>query len=367
MILKTFLLLPFFLVALAVFSTNALAQNCVSLGGSNPTSHTENFDSGQSNGRNGLTGTPAPQQTDASNIFQLNANNPRRFLGKFDDAVADTTNAIVRVPGFAIVEEGSSTSASGRYGADDGTSATGNVYSLGTTATERALGSLNAVDIDLIYLGACFRNTGSSPITSVLITFKGEQWRVGGSGTSDRLDFQYSTDATNVYAGTYVDFNALDFVSLVTTGGAGSKLDGNAVANNQRFTATITGLNIPVNNNFYVRWRDADKVLASDDELAIDDFGISFAPPTAVTVSVSGRVTNASGGGIHRARLTAVGASGETQTVLTNSFGYYRFSNVPVNQLYVINVSSKKHLFDLNSQVLNLTSDREDIDFVGSN
>ena len=38
-------------------------------------------------------------------------------------------------------------------------------------------------------------------------------------------------------------------------------------------------------------------------------------------------------------------ASGEARRARTNSFGYYRFDNVPAGQDYVISVSSKRYSF----------------------
>ncbi|MEP6924434.1 MAG: carboxypeptidase-like regulatory domain-containing protein [Pyrinomonadaceae bacterium] len=345
-----------------IFASNAIAQICVDLGGSNPTSYTETFDNNQTNGSTGLTNSPAPQNSDASNIFVLNASAPRRYLGKFNNAVADS-GATVNIPGFAIVEEGTNTGAvSGRYGTDNGTAAGGNTYTLGTTAGERSLGSLTADDINFNYLGACCRNTSSSPLTSVIVTFRGEQWRVGGSGNSDRLDFQYAINATNIYSGTYVDFNALDFASLVTTG-APRALDGNASGNNQLFTSTISGLNIPVNSNFYLRWRDSN-IVGADDTLAVDNVGISFAPPTAASTDISGRVRTAQGQGIFKTVVTLTGSTGELRTVLTNPFGYYRFVEVPAGATYTVSVTSKGYRFVQNVMFINLTSELSDIDFI---
>ena len=49
--------------------------------------------------------------------------------------------------------------------------------------------------------------------------------------------------------------------------------------------------------------------------------------------------------GIARARVMLTNANGETQTALTNAFGYYRFEEVAAGETYVFNVSAKQHSF----------------------
>ena len=60
----------------------------------------------------------------------------------------------------------------------------------------------------------------------------------------------------------------------------------------------------------------------------------SFAP-TAAEVSVGGKVLTANGRGIENVRITMTGANGETRTVISSSFGYFRFDNVEVGGTYI--------------------------------
>ena len=47
--------------------------------------------------------------------------------------------------------------------------------------------------------GACFTNNTGAPVTALDIAYIGEQWRLGLAGRrADRLDFQYSLDATSL-------------------------------------------------------------------------------------------------------------------------------------------------------------------------
>lgn len=183
--------------------------------------------------------------------------------------------------GWRLLETGSGANTS--YASDAGATATGNTYSYGTgTNTERAFGALRSGSV-IPVLGVQVRNSTGQTITSITITYTGEQWRCGATGRTDQLDFQYSTNATSLSTGTWTDNNTLDFVSPSTTT-TGAK-DGNAAANRAVKTAIITGLNIANNGLFWLRWNDADAT-GADDGLAIDDFSLQLnasdiTPPTA--------------------------------------------------------------------------------------
>ncbi|MBK8142004.1 MAG: hypothetical protein IPK57_14210 [Chitinophagaceae bacterium] len=119
-------------------------------------------------------------------------------------------------------------------------------------------------------------NTGST-ITSILITYTGEQWRLGGTGRTDRLDFQYSLTATNLLDPvTWTDVNALDFFAPVSSGTTGA-LDGNAAPNRVNVSSIITGLTVPHGATIFFRWKDLD-ITAAEDGLAIDDFSLAIVP-----------------------------------------------------------------------------------------
>jgi hypothetical protein len=183
--------------------------------------------------------------------------------------------------GWRLLETG--TGANTSYASDAGATATGNTYSYGTgTATERAFGALRSGSV-IPSLGVQIRNSTGSTITSITISYTGEQWRCGATGRTDQLDFQYSTSATSLSTGTWTDVNTLDFASPSTTS-TGAK-DGNAAANRTVKSATITGLSIANNTNFWLRWNDLD-ASGADDGLSIDDFSIQLTgadvtPPTA--------------------------------------------------------------------------------------
>lgn len=195
------------------------------------------------------------------------------------DNTSAVTASTVPLPTGWLLNEAQGTSASalmdGLYGVDNGAANNGNVWSYGTTgSTDRALGSLRSNSL-LPSFGVWFTNNTGGVITSLDVTYRGEMWRVGVSArlVADRLDFQYSTDATSLTTGTWNDVNSLDFQSPVLNV-TSAALDGNAAGNFTTVTATITGLNIPNGTSIYLRWVDAD-ISSSDDALAIDDVSIT--------------------------------------------------------------------------------------------
>ncbi len=194
--------------------------------------------------------------------------------------------------GWKLLETGSGANTS--YASNAGATSTGNTYSYGTgTNTERAFGALRSGSLVPV-LGVQIRNSTGSTITSITVSYTGEQWRCGATGRTDRLDFQYSLNATSLSTGTWTDNNTLDFSSLSTTS-VGAK-DGNATANRAVKTATITGLSIANNGLFWLRWNDLDAT-GADDGLSIDDFSIQLSgsdvtAPTASTFNPANTSTN---------------------------------------------------------------------------
>lgn len=194
--------------------------------------------------------------------------------------------------GWRLLETG--TNANTSYASDAGSTATGNTYSYGTgTATERAFGTLLSGSLNST-IGVQVRNSTGQTITSLVISYTGEEWRCGTTGRADRLDFQYSLSATSLSTGTWTDINTLDF-SSPSTATTGAK-DGNAAANRTVKTATITGLNIASNGLFWLRWTDLD-ASGSDDGLAIDDFSLqlSGSDVTPPAISLLSPANNATG------------------------------------------------------------------------
>ncbi len=95
------------------------------------------------------------------------------------------------------------------------------------------------------------------------------------------------------------------------------------------------------------------------------DWAVGNLIPTAANAEIGGQLVTASGEGIRNATVMI---SGGTLTapvyVQTGTFGYYKFSNLPVGQTYVVTVISKRYTFANPSRVVNLLESVTDENFV---
>src|ERR1051325_2425570 len=157
------------------------------------------------------------------------------------NTLANTGTSSTVPTGWAFSETG--TAANTTYTAGTGSGNAGDTYSFGAASnTERAFGGLQSGAL-IPTIGACFTNNTGGSVTSLVISYTGEQWRLGTAGRADRIDFQYSTNATSLTTGTWIDVDSLDFSSPVTTGPLGA-LDGNSSANRTNISFTIPNLTI---------------------------------------------------------------------------------------------------------------------------
>jgi hypothetical protein len=90
---------------------------------------------------------------------------------------------------------------------------------------------------------------------------------------------------------------------------------------------------------------------------------LNILSPTAANVSIGGRVLTANGQGISRAIISMTDASGNQRSASTNSFGYYRFAEVPAGQTYILTVISRRYSFVNSSQVVSVADDNGEINF----
>lgn len=177
--------------------------------------------------------------------------------------------------------------------ASEGGSSTGALYSFGTAgSTERALGSLGSSGIGYAY-GLQFQNATTRTVTVNLISFAGEQWRVGQGVTNvQTLDLFYrksNTEMTNLSPGTnntgWTRITALTFNSLTNstsaTNASYGKIDGN-LPEHRLLLSNNPGLTMQPGEFLMLRWSDIDHA-GYDHGLAIDDLTVSWsveaAPP----------------------------------------------------------------------------------------
>ncbi len=230
-----------------------------------------------------------------NNVFILDnavytADNAATDLTENLNTLATSSTSSTMPTGWYFSESGSN--ANSTYTAGTGSSTTGDTYSFGSTsAADRALGSIASSSL-VSTIGTKFINSSGETITSLKISYTGEQWRLGATGRTDKMIFSYSTDASSLTTGTWTTFSSLDFSSPVTTGTVGA-LDGNSSANRAQVNATITGLSLANGGTIWLRWVDSD-ISGADDALAIDD--ITFTPfsntVTASSPNVSAGTVN---------------------------------------------------------------------------
>ena len=92
--------------------------------------------------------------------------------------------------------------------------------------------------------------------------------------------------------------------------------------------------------------------------------GSANSSPSAASATVGGRVTEANGRGIFRARVTLIDSQGIEQTAYTNTQGYYSFPDVPGGQTYIFTVRHLRYQFAVSSFVEFVDEDNPNINFV---
>ena len=187
------------------------------------------------------------------------------------NTAGSTTNTTLPT-GWYITETGGGARDNEQYAVDTGASTTGDIYSYGAAAaTDRALGALRSGTLVPLY-GVKFTNNTGSTITSLNVAYTGEEWRLGTAARTDQINFEISTNATDLSTGTYTGVAALNFVTpdTVTTGAK----NGNAAGDRTAISATISSLSIPNGSSFFIRWTDTDAT-GADDGLSVDDFSLT--------------------------------------------------------------------------------------------
>jgi len=194
------------------------------------------------------------------------------YTENFNSLATSGTDNVLTIPGLQLLEAGGGARDNELYAADNGVSNTGDTYSYGTTdSSDRALGALQSGSL-IATSGACFVNNTGAAIESVDVAYTGEQWRLGTADRADRIDVQYSLDATDPATGTWTDVPTLVFSTPNTAAPTGAK-DGNAAENRTALSANIGGLSIASGATFWIRWIDVNGS-GADDGLAVDDFSL---------------------------------------------------------------------------------------------
>ena len=199
------------------------------------------------------------------------------------NAAGSTTNSALP-SGWLMTETGGGARDNEQYAVDTGASTTGDTYSYGSAgSTERAFGGLRSGTL-IPVIGTCFTNNTGNALAGFSIAYTGEEWRLGTAARTDRMDFQYSLNATSLTTGTWTDVDALDFTTP-NTATTGAK-DGNAAANRTAISSNVSTPLIGSGATFCIRWNDFD-ASGADDGLAIDDFSITVSGSPVPVVSIN--------------------------------------------------------------------------------
>ncbi len=98
---------------------------------------------------------------------------------------------------------------------------------------------------------------------------------------------------------------------------------------------------------------------------SLSPFGLAYLfAPTAASISISGRVSDALGLGIPNVRITITAPDGVSRSALTSSFGYYQFEDIPSGHSYLLEATAKRFVFEPSTRVVNAVDNITDLDFV---
>lgn len=144
------------------------------------------------------------------------------------------------------------------------------------TDSDRALGSRVALATGGIAYGVKIKNNTSIQITSLQITYTGEQWSIANANNQyQSLSFGYKLNADIKDAG-FTIVPELEFISpKVGSGGTGTtRIDGNLAENRIADINYTINVEIPIGEFMTLRWLDIDDS-GVDHMLAIDDFSVT--------------------------------------------------------------------------------------------
>lgn len=175
------------------------------------------------------------------------------------------------------------TSVIATYGANTGTTTTAGLYAFGVAGTnplsDRGLGWVvsnaftGAAGTGKAYVGWRLKNNTGSAISSLTVTWTGEQWRRDNT-VAHSLSLFYQTGATvsALTGGTWTA--APSTFSSPNIVGAAAALDGNTATNRTANISVTISVNIPAGNEIMLRWEDLNDA-GNDHLMAVDDVTVN--------------------------------------------------------------------------------------------
>lgn len=156
---------------------------------------------------------------------------------------------------------------------------------------DRSLGSRCSGGTDNINFGVRIRNNTASVISSIAVSYTGEQWTIAENGANlNSLGFSYQVGATvtSVTSGSFTNVPALNFNQIYgstnSTSKGGTACGGTSnqciilnpnVNSDERVTISACfDVTIPVGQEIMLRWTDVDNG-ANDHQLQIDNLSVT--------------------------------------------------------------------------------------------
>ncbi len=207
------------------------------------------------------------------------------------------TNNTTATGWYARTSAGTGTSIA-VYGTNTGSTLTAGLYSFGVAGTnpvtDRALGIVNsnaftgATGIAKGFYGWRLKNNTSSTLTSVTVTWTGEQWRKAAVAATQSLSLYYQTGVTvnDLVAGTWTAAPST-FTSPIASIAAATALDGNAPANRVAAISVTISVSIPAGDEIMLRWEDLNDG-GNDHFMGIDDVTVRVSNANKTSAVVNG-------------------------------------------------------------------------------
>jgi predicted extracellular nuclease len=212
------------------------------------------------------------------------------------------------LPGWFLFSQPAPGTALTTYGADSGTNNAGSFYSYGASgSTERALGGLGsggayygspASGAIAGWIGFGATNSTGSTISSLDLSFNGEQWRNGGNATAQTmvLEYGFGSSFTTVPTWTAPGGN-FNWTSPVATATAAA-VDGNTTGLVSGRGGTLSNLNWGNGQTLWLRWVERNDA-GNDHGLAIDNLSLTATttgggdttPPAIATLTPADNAT----------------------------------------------------------------------------
>ena len=213
-----------------------------------------------------------------------------------------------------------------------------------------------------------------------------------GSGTNPtvQLSFRNSFNTEGGFDGGVLEIsiNGGAFADIVTAGGSfvtggyngAIGVTDSVLTGRQAWTGNSNGfitttVNLPAasfSQNAQLRWRTAydTGTHPTGGGLRVDSISINAltriccTTPVVAQATIGGRVVDSTGRAVNQVAVRLTG-TGTDRTAITNTFGYYRFANVPTGITYTLTPSHKRYTFTPPSIVRGHNAEALDLNFVG--